>query len=178
MEIQHNYITNIEVYTDGSCMRTKNNEGKTVLKCGYGIYYPNNELPNMSKPFDSFNPTNNRAELLAIYTCLIQIKGKYDNDSFNKITIYTDSQYCIKSLTEYIKVWEKNEWKTSNKKSVENQDIIKPINNLLNFFRDKIVFVHVKAHTGNKDIYSARNNIVDNLAKDGANKSIPYIINN
>jgi len=177
MEKQLNYINNINVFTDGSCMRKKNDKGEIILKCGYGIYYHNNELQNISRPFINDPPTNNRAELQAIYVCLLQIKEKYTFELVNKITIYSDSQYCIKSLTEYIKKWEQNDWKTANKKSVENQDIIKPINTILKKYNNKIVFIHVKAHTGKQDFMSLANNIVDNLAKQGAEKSIPYIVN-
>jgi len=55
----------IKVFTDWSY--TKN---KTSVKCGYGIYFPNNELANISKKFNKPPITNNRAELYAIYKAI------------------------------------------------------------------------------------------------------------
>src|SRR5947207_15560019 len=98
-------VDQIIVYTDGSCVRKNNGSGETILLCGYGVYFPNKELPNVSRPFQTGEPTNNRAELQAIYVALIQIKKNYD---YNKIYIYSDSKYCILSLTEYVLNWEKN----------------------------------------------------------------------
>jgi len=91
----------ITIYTDGSCMR-KSDGGGTYLICGYGIYFPDGEIPDVSRPLDDPLPTNNRAELTAIFEA-IKLAIKFDvSNKLIKIYIYTDSQYCIKSLTEYV----------------------------------------------------------------------------
>jgi len=166
-------INEVTVFTDGSCMRQKDNKGKEFLSCGYGIYYPNKELPNVSRALKNDPPTNNRAELQAIYVAIIQVKKKYD---FNKLIIYSDSKYCIQALTEYVKVWRVNGWKTSKKQPVENQDIIKPLDNMITKLKDKVIFVHVRAHTKKQDAISLNNDMADKLAKWGAEKSIPYYV--
>jgi hypothetical protein len=53
--------TIIEVYTDGSLVKKKDN-----VYCGYGIYFPNNEYKSISRKFTHEPITNNRAELYAI----------------------------------------------------------------------------------------------------------------
>ena len=58
-------IDDIIVFTDGSCIKNTNS-----IKCGYGIYFPNNELANVSKKLKLLPLTNQRAELMAIYKCL------------------------------------------------------------------------------------------------------------
>jgi ribonuclease HI len=151
-------IDTIEVYTDGSYQKGK---------CGYGIYFPNKEIENVSEKFDVKEKTNNRSELYAIKVALDLILSKYD---VNKIYVYSDSEYCIKSLTIYAKQWSKNGWILSTKKSVKNQDIIKPLYELIESMKNKIVFVHVLAHTGKKDIISLNNEKADELAKAGAFK--------
>ena len=151
------------VYTDGSCMGNKRNP-----KCGYGVYFPNGEIKNMSKPFTKAPLTNQRSELYAIYKALKKICKKLD---FNKIEIYSDSEYSIKSCTEWIVSWKKNGWKTANKKEVLNQDIIKKIDKKLQKYKGKITFTHVKAHTGKQDKHSLGNEQADKLATDGAKKS-------
>ena len=163
--MQKKYVKELILFTDGSLIRRKNKFGDEELKCGYGIYFPNKELRNISRPFNFGRKTNQRAELFAIYVALLQIKA---NINYEHVTIYTDSEYSIKSITEWIVKWEKNNWKTSKGLAVENTDIIIPINNLLKNQRDKIMFLHVKAHTGKQDPISISNSIVDELARDGA----------
>ncbi len=161
-ETQKPYIETINIYTDGSLKKTKNG-----IICGYGIYFPGKELSNVAEPFTYGEITNNRAELFAILQAIILTKNKY---RFGLINIYTDSEYSQKSLTEWIITWKKNGWKNSKKKPVENQDIIKTIDMLLEKFRGKINIQWVRAHTGNNDYHSKYNAFADNLANHGAEK--------
>ena len=82
-EIQKPYIELINIFTDGSFKKTKNGN-----ICGYGIYFPERELNNVSAPFIHGNITNNRAELFAILHAIILVKKVY---RFGLINIYTDS---------------------------------------------------------------------------------------
>lgn len=147
----------MEIYTDGSY-------SSTTKLCGYGVYFPNNEYKNISEKFCN-KPTNQRAELYAIYAALNSITKKHDS-----IIIYSDSQYSIKSCTLWIKKWKENNWKTVTGKPVKNLDIIKPIDDLLNRLETKIEFRHVRSHTNKKDKQSINNDIVDGFAKNGALK--------
>ena len=151
----------IKVYTDGSCMKSK-----TSTKCGYGIYFPDKELPDVGKKFILEPLTNQRTELYAIYKAIKFVDKKYN---FEELTIYSDSQYSINSITIWIKTWKVNGWMTANKKEVLNQDIIKKIDKLMMKHEGKIFFIHVKAHTGRQDANSIANDMVDKLAKEGAN---------
>lgn len=152
----------LEVFTDGSCMKRKQ------ILSGYGIYFPNGELPNISRKFTRLPLTNQRAELFAIYVALIIIiKSKL---VFDKLIVYTDSNYSIKSLTTWMYDWAKNSWKTSNNKDVMNQDILKPLYDIIKKNKDKIEFIHVHSHTGKKDRLSKNNAIADKLATDGAKR--------
>ena len=51
-----------------------------------------------------------------------------------------------------------------------NKDIIDAVDYYLESALFKINFIHVRAHTGKKDIHSLNNEIVDKLARDGALK--------
>jgi ribonuclease HI len=152
----------VTVYTDGSCIKIK---GKS--QCGYGIYFPNKEIKDVSKRFTKTPLTNQRSELYAIYKALKKI---IKNIKFKQIYIYSDSEYSIKSLTEWIDNWKKNGWKTANKKEVLNQDIIKKIDKKLQKYKGMIIFTHVKAHTEKKDKHSLGNAQADRLATEGARK--------
>ncbi len=158
----------IVVFTDGSCI----GQSSDCPYGGYGVYFPNKELEDVSEPLLLKPITNQRAELYAIYTALDKLIGKLD---FNTITIYSDSEYSIKSLTKWIYKWKENGWMCSNKKPVKNKDIIEPIFNLLEKYPSKIKFIHVKSHTGNKDFVSIGNERADQLAVDGTRKGQIFI---
>ena len=154
------------VFTDGSCI----NNGKPNCKAGYGIHFPNKEFKHVSKALKSSDesgkcPSNNRAELTAILTTLKILK----NIKNTEINIYSDSKYCINSLTVWYKSWIANKWKGSNNKPVLNSDIIKDIL-LLSYLimqnGNNIIFHYVQAHTKKDDFESKCNDIVDKLAKD------------
>jgi len=146
----------ISAYTDGSLRRTKQG-----IKCGYGIYFPNKELSNVSKKFTLEPITNNRAELYAIYQAIRKII-KYVK--FDTIYIYTDSDYSQKSLNTWITKWKQNNWLNSKGQPVENQDIIKKIDKLRNKYLDKIFIIWIRAHTNGKDTHSINNKKADELA--------------
>ena len=160
------HITSIDVYTDGSLIKTS----KGVLYgCGYGIYFPGKELKNVSAPFTLVPITNNRAELHAIHQAILRIIKHY---TFDLINIYTDSEYSQMSLTVWIHSWKKNNWKNSKKKPVENQDLIMKIDKYLQRYHGKINIQWVRAHaTGNQvHIHSVGNSKADLLANGGSNK--------
>ena len=154
----------IDIFTDGSTC----GNGKQNATGGYGVYFVDGRFDDISEPFKIGKVTNQRAELYAIY---MGIKTIVNSDhKINKINIYSDSKYSIQCLTTWIKTWKKNNWQTANKKTVKNQDIIKPIDKLITEFKGKIVFEHVKAHTGGEDYKSRGNEKADRLAVEGGAK--------
>lgn len=114
--------TEITAYTDGSLMR----KGKNVY-CGYGVYFLNNVYKSISRKFTHEPITNNRAELYAILkaiiiTNIIDNKRKLTNGPrINKLTIYSDSEYSVKTFNEWLPKWQKT------KKEYMNADIINEI---------------------------------------------------
>ena len=99
----------IKIYTDGAC---SGNPGKG----GWGalIQEDNNEIKiNGSEQ----NTTNNRMELTAVIKALELFEKSIE------IEIYTDSKYVMQGITEWIKNWKNNQWKTSQKKDVKNKDL-------------------------------------------------------
>jgi ribonuclease HI len=149
----------IVAFTDGSCM----SKGKQKI-CGYGIIFPEENI-KISKPFTLSPLTNQRTELFAIKVALDYTINNFD---FETLTIYSDSEYSIKSLTIWIKNWKKNNWKTTNGKAVLNQDIIKSIDDILQNYPKKIYMKHIRSHTGKTDYWSKYNDVADGLAKQGA----------
>ncbi|MDQ5893358.1 MAG: ribonuclease [Patescibacteria group bacterium] len=85
--------------------------------------------------------TNNRMELLGAIESLNSV------DSKNEIVLYSDSQYVIKGMTEWIVGWQKKGWKNSQKKAVLNRDLWERL--LEASDGKKIKWTYVKGHAEN-----------------------------
>jgi ribonuclease HI len=76
---------------------------------------------NVSEALPGDRQTNQRAELMAL-------KRALDICPLNRnTTIFSDSNYAIKCVTEWCKNWMKNGWLNSSRKPVENRDIIEDV---------------------------------------------------
>ena len=99
----------IRIYTDGAC---SGNPGKG----GWGaLIQENDDEKKLSG--SELNTTNNRMELTAV------IKALEHYDEAKEIEVFTDSKYVMQGITEWIKNWKSNHWKTSQKKDVKNKDL-------------------------------------------------------
>lgn len=153
----------IIIFTDGSCL----GNGQRTTYAGYGIHFPNNEMEDVSEQFTSPPLTNQRAELFAIYQALTMTLDQ----GYEQISLYTDSDYSIKSITVWADGWKKRGWKTT-KGRVKNLDLIKPLYELYKAHSNRIQLKHVRAHTGKQDFYSLGNAAADRLAVMGSQKMI------
>ena len=133
-----------KIYTDGAC---SGNPGKG----GWAAIILDHDLKQSSISGNENNTTNNRMELIAPIMALKKIKIR------SEITIYTDSRYVKDGITEWIKKWKLNNWKSSNKKPVKNKDLWVKLDNCCQ--KHNVSWKWVKAHSGNK-----LNNLVDELA--------------
>jgi ribonuclease HI len=153
----------LEIYTDGSLVKKDGN-----VYCGYGIYFPNGEYKSISRPFTHEPITNNRAELYAILKSIVIAniinleRIKNSEPEIRVVKIYSDSEYSVKTFNVWLPKWKKN------KKEYKNPDIINEIETHMEMAPFKIIFSHVRAHTGKIDAQSISNDIVDGLAKKGA----------
>ena len=137
----------IKIYTDGSCIGNPGNGGWAAI-----IIEKGKKIKIKGGKKDT---TNNQMELLAPIKALKKIqKG-------SKVEIFTDSKYVKSGITEWIKNWKKNGWKTANKKEVKNKELWTELDNLSNSF--EIKWSWVKAHSTDK-----LNNEVDLLARSSA----------
>ena len=176
--IMNNKITH-EVFTDGSCKN--NNRKSTKSIAGYGVFWGDNDQRNLAKPFKLKPLTNNRAELYAIYMAIKTLSlTPLMKKTTNTLIIYSDSKYCIDTLTSYIKSWKKRGWKKSNGKTPLNLDLICKIDDLSieNIGIFSIKYIHVRAHkSAPKNKRSIEyykwygNNQADKFAVNGCNKS-------
>ena len=126
-------IPPVIIYADGAC---KGNPGKG----GWGVLM---QYGGKTKELfgGEIETTNNRMELTAVVQALNALTKPCTVD------IYTDSQYVMKGMMEWMKNWKRNGWRTSDKKPVKNVDLWKAL--------DAAAIVHivnwhwVKGHAGN-----------------------------
>lgn len=154
----------IVIYTDGSC----SNNGYNNAQGGIGVYFPNKELPHVSKIFDLDNPTNQRTELYAILVAIKYIHSKLNLKKYN-LLIKSDSTYSINCITKWVNNWINNGWKNREGKDVANRDLIEPIYEY--YLKYDIKFEHVAAHTKGDDEDSIYNAKVDKLATKATQKA-------
>ena len=75
------------------------------------------------------------------------IKALEIYDKSENIEIFTDSKYVMQGITEWIKKWKINHWKTSQKKEVKNKDLWILLDHVSQ--KHKIQWNWVKGHAGN-----------------------------
>ena len=95
--------------------------------------------------------TNNEAEISAGLLGLSQVGLFCESLGTRDVSVrwVADSEYTLKSATEYIHNWQRNGWKTAAKKPVKNQGLW---NAYLHLARDfKIIPEHVRGHTGHTE---------------------------
>lgn len=136
----------IKIYTDGAC---KGNPGVG----GWGALILQDDK-NIELFGGENETTNNRMELMAVIMALKEISPS------EELTIYTDSTYVQKGISEWIKNWKLNNWRSSNKKPVKNKDLWMQLDEAS--YSRKINWEWVKGHAGNEG-----NEKADELANKG-----------
>ena len=99
----------VDIYTDGAC---KGNPGPG----GWGAL-----LRSGSHEREMFggepNTTNNRMELTAVIEALGALKRA------SRVRVYTDSQYVMLGITQWVAGWQARGWKTADRKPVKNAEL-------------------------------------------------------
>ena len=78
------------------------------------------------------------------------------------VSLYTDSTYLQKGITEWVSNWKKNNWTTSSKRPVSNKDLWIEIDRLNN--KLKIEWIWIRAHQSDNSEDTYYNNMADQLA--------------
>ena len=125
----------VEIFTDGGC---KGNPGPG----GYGcIIKQNGDIQEIKGGHPQ--TTNNIMEMTAAIVALQQIQDPCE------IKLTTDSQYVVKGVTEWMKGWIRNGWKTASRQPVKNQELWQELHELNQ--RHTITWIWVKGHNGHPE---------------------------
>lgn len=114
------------IYTDGSAHPNPGPGGFGVV-----LLNDNEQLINTYSE-QCADTTNNREELKAILWTILKYGKPAAAHSpltlsgySEHLTIYTDSAYCLNTLTNWMYTWKKNGWKKADNNTPENLDLIK-----------------------------------------------------
>jgi ribonuclease HI len=125
----------VQVFTDGACRGNPGPGGwGAILRLGAH----ERELWGGER-----DTTNNRMELTAAIRALEALKRPVS------ATIFTDSQYVLKGISEWIHGWKRNGWKTSDRKAVKNADLWQELDRLAG--QHRLEWVWVKGHAGHPE---------------------------
>jgi ribonuclease HI len=105
--------------------------------------------------------TNNRMELTAAIRALEALKKPGTS-----ARVYTDSQYVIKGLEEWVGGWKARGWKTADKKPVKNQDLWERLDALA--AQHSLEWHWVKGHSGipgNERVDALANRAIDEMRR-------------
>ena len=128
-------LKKVTIYTDGAC---SGNPGPG----GWGAILM---LDDYKKEISGYsdNTTNNIMEITAVLEAVKMLKYECE------ITIYSDSAYVVNAFKQgWIYNWQKNNWKTADKKPVKNQELWQEL--YLELSKHKFEFVKVKGHSDNE----------------------------
>ncbi len=140
-------LLHVQIATDGAC---KGNPGPGGWGAIVRMGAHEKEMSGGENP-----TTNNRMELMAA------IEGLNALTKPCHVTLSTDSRYVMDGLTKWIKGWQRNGWKTADRKPVKNADLWQRL--LDAAAPHRIDWVWVKGHSGHPE-----NERADRLASDAA----------
>jgi ribonuclease HI len=139
----------VEIFTDGAC---RGNPGPGGWAALLRIGEKEREISG-----GEAHTTNNRIELRAAIEALNALKRPC------RVEIHTDSNYVRDGITKWIHGWNRNGWRTADKKPVKNAELWQELIEAAQ--RHQVEWHWVKGHSGH-----AENDRVDALACAEADK--------
>ena len=146
-------LSHVEIYTDGAC---KGNPGPG----GWGVRLQSGRH-SQELCGGELNTTNNRMEMTAVIEGLSALKRPC------QVTLYLDSEYVRKGITEWIHGWKARGWRTAAKQPVKNADLWQKLDAVVSSSGHQIDWRWVKGHAGDPG-----NERADALANQGVDKAL------
>lgn len=134
-------MKHVDIFTDGACSGNPGPGGwSTILKC----LKSDGDVYTKELYGGDVLTTNNKMEMTAVIKGLEALKEPCD------VTVYSDSQYVVNAFNNnWLKNWQNNGWKKSNKEPVKNIPLWKSLVELTK--QHKVKFVWVKGHNGHPE---------------------------
>ena len=87
-----------------------------------------------------FETTNNKMEITAAICALRALKRRC------RVTVYTDSEYLRRGISEWLPQWKRRGWRTASRRPVQNQDLWEALEEAA--AGHEITWKWVKGHAG------------------------------
>ena len=144
----------VEIFTDGACRGNPGPGGWGAL-----LRYQGHER----RVYGATTPTtNNRMELTAAIEALQALTRR------SRVHLYTDSQYVMKGITEWLPGWKARDWKTAARSPVKNVDLWQLLDQQA--ARHEVRWSWVRGHSGhveNEMADALANQAIDELLQTG-----------
>ncbi|MCL5968051.1 MAG: ribonuclease HI [Betaproteobacteria bacterium] len=127
-------MNSVVIYTDGAC---KGNPGPG----GWGVLL-RSEAAVKELHGGEAQTTNNRMELTAVIQALQALKRPC------RVTLWLDSEYVRKGITEWLPGWKAKGWKTAARQPVKNVDLWQQLDALVQQGGHVIDWRWVRGHAG------------------------------
>ena len=125
----------VEIYTDGAC---RGNPGPGGWAALLRTSDKEREISGGESP-----TTNHRMELVAAIRALTALKKPC------RVALYTDSNYVRDGITKWIFNWQRNNWRTADKKPVKNAELWQEL--LAAAQPHRVEWHWVKGHSGHPE---------------------------
>lgn len=137
-------MADFHLFTDGACSGNPGPGG-----WGFVLRDPGSEM--VCEAFgQAFRTTNNQMELMAAIEGLEEIMGRIlDKPSPTTVVVTSDSKYVIDGITNWIKGWQKRNWRNTKGDPVANRELWEKLDRLTREMR--VTWRWVKGHAGHPD---------------------------
>lgn len=128
-------LPGVKIYTDGACKPNPGPGGWAAI-----LLHPG------QKPIELVGSeeqtTSNRMELTAAFEALKALSGRH------QVHLYTDSRYVQKGMTQWLSIWERRNWQTSEQTEVKNQDLWRALAEKLK--EHAVSWHYIRGHVGSR----------------------------
>lgn len=123
----------VELYTDGACSGNPGPGG-----WAYILKHPETGAEREGSGGEA-STTNNRMELISV------IEGLSTLDRPCEVHLYSDSQYVINGLKEWLDDWKARDWRNARRQPVKNRELWEQLDALRH--RHRIVSHWIRGHS-------------------------------
>ncbi|HEY0133155.1 MAG TPA: ribonuclease HI [Nannocystis sp.] len=127
----------VKLFTDGACKGNPGPGGWAFI-----LQHPASGKAHEGSGGEA-HTTNNRMELMAVIRGLEMLRLPLTVD------LFSDSQYVLKGMREWMAGWKRSGWRTADRQPVKNQDLWMALDELQQ--KHTLRFHWVKGHSGHPE---------------------------
>lgn len=130
-------LPSVQLFTDGACSGNPGPGGWAFI-----LRHPSSGKDKRESGAEAMT-TNNQMELTGV------IRGLQSLTRPSRVELYSDSEYVLKGLKEWLEGWKKRGWKTSAKQPVKNEALWRMLDELK--AKHTLSYHWVRGHAGHPE---------------------------